>query len=128
MPPAASGDALRRLERRIRIRLDLKVALKRALASVPAAVQIVVASIASYSIAHFAFGHPTPLLAITVVISTLGFGRDARPRHGDGHVQHRAEVAAAVDLGGVDALRRDREQELSQQEDREGVSEPHRDY
>ena len=80
MPPAASGDALRRLERRIRIRLDLKVALKRALASVPAAVQIVVASIASYSIAHFAFGHPTPLLAITVVISTLGFGRDARPR------------------------------------------------
>lgn len=76
----ARGDALRRFERRMRWRLDLGVAGKRAAQSIPAAVQIVVGVVASYSIAHFALGHATPLLAITVVISTLGFARDARPR------------------------------------------------
>ena len=76
----ASAAALRRFERRIRRRLDLKVAVTRAGSSIPAAVQIVVAAISSYSIAHYLLGHPTPLLSITVVISTLGFARDARPR------------------------------------------------
>lgn len=77
---AASRDALRRFERRIRRRLDLKVAVTRAGSSLPAAVQIVIAAIGSYSIAHYLLGHATPLLSITVVISTLGFARDARPR------------------------------------------------
>jgi uncharacterized membrane protein YgaE (UPF0421/DUF939 family) len=64
----------------MRRRLDYKIASRRAVQSIPAAVQIVVGVVASYSVAHFALGHATPLLAITVVISTLGFTRDARPR------------------------------------------------
>jgi uncharacterized membrane protein YgaE (UPF0421/DUF939 family) len=61
-------------------RLDLKVVTTRAVQSIPTIVQLVVAVIASYSFAHFVLGHPTPLLSITVVLSTLGFARDARPR------------------------------------------------
>lgn len=76
----ASDQALRRFEKRIRFRLDLNAAVSRATSSLPAAAQIVVAVVGSYAIAHYLFGHTTPLLAITVVIATLGFGRDARPR------------------------------------------------
>lgn len=61
-------------------RLDFKVAASRALASIPAALQILVGVLASYSIARYALGHEAPFLAITVVISVLGFHRDARPR------------------------------------------------
>jgi uncharacterized membrane protein YgaE (UPF0421/DUF939 family) len=64
----------------MRVRLDAKVALTRAVSSLPAAVQIVVAVLASYTISHYLLGHSTPLLSITVVISALGFARDARPR------------------------------------------------
>jgi uncharacterized membrane protein YgaE (UPF0421/DUF939 family) len=74
------ADALRRFERRLHLRMDARVALTRVVSSAPAAVQIVVAAVASYVIAHYLFGHETPLLAITVVIAALGFGRDARPR------------------------------------------------
>jgi uncharacterized membrane protein YgaE (UPF0421/DUF939 family) len=41
--------------------------------------QIVVAVAGAFSIAHFGFGHETPLLTATVTISSLGFARDARP-------------------------------------------------
>jgi uncharacterized membrane protein YgaE (UPF0421/DUF939 family) len=75
-----SADRLRRFERSMRRRLDVKIAVKRAWNSVPAALQIVVAVLGSYAIAHFALGHAVPLLAMTVVVSALGFGRDARPR------------------------------------------------
>ena len=64
----------------MRRRLDLKIAVTRAWNSVPAAVQIVVAVVASYAFSHYVLGHAVPLLSITVVISSLGFGRDARPR------------------------------------------------
>jgi uncharacterized membrane protein YgaE (UPF0421/DUF939 family) len=64
----------------MRRRLDLKIAATRAFNSVPAAVQIVAGVVLSYSISHYLLGHSVPLLSITVVISTLGFGRDARPR------------------------------------------------
>jgi uncharacterized membrane protein YgaE (UPF0421/DUF939 family) len=64
----------------MRVRLDIKVALTRVTSSTPAALQIVVAVIASYAISHYLLGHTTPLLSITVVIAALGFGRDARPR------------------------------------------------
>jgi uncharacterized membrane protein YgaE (UPF0421/DUF939 family) len=72
--------AFRRFERRMRRTLSLRVAGRRLVASIPAAIQIVIGVVASYSFAHFVLGHPTPLIAVTVVISTLGFARDARPR------------------------------------------------
>jgi len=64
----------------MRVRLDVKVALTRVTSSAPAALQIVVAVIASYAFSHYVLGHTSPLLSITVVIAALGFGRDARPR------------------------------------------------
>jgi len=64
----------------MRRRLDLKIAITRAWNSVPAALQIVVAVVASYAFSHYVLGHSVPLLSITVAISSLGFGRDARPR------------------------------------------------
>lgn len=42
--------------------------------------QIVVAVVVSYSIAHYVLGHATPLIAVTVTITALGIARDARPR------------------------------------------------
>lgn len=42
-------------------------------------IQIVVASTISYFIARDLFGHPVPLLAVTVTVSSLGFTRDTRP-------------------------------------------------
>ena len=60
--------------------LGFKQAWRRLVGSIPAAGQIVLGVVASYSIAHFLLGHPTPLISVTVVISTLGFARDARPR------------------------------------------------
>lgn len=77
---AIDPTRLLKLERGIRRRLDARVALRRMVASVPAAVQIVVAVVAAYSFARFVAGHEMPLVAVTVTISTLGFARDARPR------------------------------------------------
>jgi uncharacterized membrane protein YgaE (UPF0421/DUF939 family) len=77
---SGSGDALRRFEKRIQRRLDLKIVTRRTVDSIPAAIQILVGVLASYSFAHFVLGHATPLLSVTVVLSTLGFSRDARPR------------------------------------------------
>jgi uncharacterized membrane protein YgaE (UPF0421/DUF939 family) len=74
------AERLRRFERSMRRRLDLTIAVTRAWNSVPAAVQIVVAVVASYAFSHYVLEHSVPLLSITVVISSLGFGRDARPR------------------------------------------------
>jgi hypothetical protein len=77
---SGSGDALRRFERRLNLRLTVKAIARRALNSTPAALQIVLGVVLSYSFAHFVLGHATPFIAVTVVISTLGFARDARPR------------------------------------------------
>jgi uncharacterized membrane protein YgaE (UPF0421/DUF939 family) len=74
------GDTLRRFERRLRLRLDLRAIANRAGNSIPAAIQIVIGVVASYSFADFVLGHGTPFISVTVVISTLGFARDARPR------------------------------------------------
>lgn len=41
--------------------------------------QIVLAATTAYLIARFGLGHPVPLLAVTVSISSLGFSRDTRP-------------------------------------------------
>lgn len=64
----------------MRRRLDLRIAATRVWNSVPAMLQIVVAVVVSYAFSHYVLGHGTPLLSITVVIASLGFGRDARPR------------------------------------------------
>lgn len=47
--------------------------------SLPAVLQIVVAATAAFAFAHLVLGHPAPLLAATVTISSLGLVRDARP-------------------------------------------------
>jgi uncharacterized membrane protein YgaE (UPF0421/DUF939 family) len=73
-------DALRRFERRLKLRLDLKAIANRGGHSIPAAIQIVIGVVASYSFADYVLGHGTPFISVTVVISTLGFARDARPR------------------------------------------------
>ena len=73
-----AGD-LERLEQRVARSLGIRIAGRRLLESIPAIVQIVVAVLVSYSIAHFALGHATPVLAVTVTVSALGFNRDARP-------------------------------------------------
>lgn len=45
-----------------------------------AIVQIVVAATTAYAFCHYVLGHPTPLIAATVTVSSLGLVRDARPR------------------------------------------------
>lgn len=45
-----------------------------------AIIQIVVAATSAWAFAHYVLGHPAPLLAATVTVSSLGLVRDARPR------------------------------------------------
>jgi len=71
---------LRRLARKVHFRALALSSGRRTLQSMPAALQIVVAAVASYAIAHFVFGHEIPIIAVTVTITTLGISRDARPR------------------------------------------------
>jgi len=78
-PISPDLEGLRRLERRIARSVNLRAMGRRLWLSVPAILQIVVAAVVSYAIAHFGLGHATPVLAVTVVITSLGFTRDARP-------------------------------------------------
>ncbi|MCU1411879.1 MAG: hypothetical protein JWR04_2586 [Rhodoglobus sp.] len=71
---------LRRLARRVRVRAQVRAADRRATEALPAALQITVAAIVSYSIAHYLLGHPAPFVAVAVTITSLGLTRDARPR------------------------------------------------
>jgi uncharacterized membrane protein YgaE (UPF0421/DUF939 family) len=73
-------DALARLEREIRYRVTLRHAVSRVWTASPAIVQIVVAALLSYLVAYYLLGHESPVLAVTVVVSSLGLTRDARPR------------------------------------------------
>lgn len=59
--------------------ISLKGALGRVRDSLWTIAQIVLAATAGYLIARFGLGHPVPLLAVTVAISSLGFSRDTRP-------------------------------------------------
>ena len=72
--------SLRALERRVRRRIDARAAVRRVWESLPAILQILAGIAASYSIAHWGLGHQLPVLAVTVVVTSLGFSRDARPR------------------------------------------------
>ncbi|WP_374314756.1 aromatic acid exporter family protein [Microbacterium sp.] len=63
-----------------RARFDPRPALVRVAESGIPIVQIVVAATGAYVFAHIVLGHPAPLLAATVTVSSLGLVRDARPR------------------------------------------------
>ncbi len=80
MRPSDRRAALRRLERSVRLRATLNADTARVRSSLPAIVQIVIAAVLSYTVAHFVLGHENPVLAVTVVVASLGFARDARPR------------------------------------------------
>lgn len=60
-------------------RVDPRPSLRRVRESLPAIVQLVLAATLAYVIARYAVGHPAPLLATTVTVSSLGLARDARP-------------------------------------------------
>lgn len=62
-----------------RARLDPRPAVGRVRDSALAIVQIVVAATGAYAFASVVLGHPAPLLAAVVTISSLGLVRDARP-------------------------------------------------
>ena len=59
---------------------SLKESTRRVIESIAPAIQITVGALLAYSLAHYGLGHETPLLAITVCLTSLGFSRDARPR------------------------------------------------
>jgi len=63
-----------------RTRVDPVRGLRRVRDSGIAIVQIVVAATGAYVFALYVLGHPVPLLAATVTVSSLGLVRDARPR------------------------------------------------
>ncbi|GAA1943503.1 FUSC family protein [Microbacterium aquimaris] len=63
-----------------RAQLDPRPRLRRLRESANAILQIVVAATVAYSFAHEVLGHPAPLIAATVTVSSLGLVRDARPR------------------------------------------------
>lgn len=73
-------DAAAQLERRLNRSLDARAALRRGGAALAPVTQIVAAATSAYAIAHYLLGHPVPLVAVTVTITILGFGRDASPR------------------------------------------------
>ncbi|BDZ63713.1 FUSC family protein [Agromyces mangrovi Wang et al. 2018] len=55
------------------------VDVRRMVDAAPAVLQITVTAVAAYAFASFVLGHERPLIAAIVVISSLGFVRDARP-------------------------------------------------
>ncbi len=63
-----------------RSRFDPRRRFSRVQHSSIAILQIVVATTGAYAFSHYVLGHPSPLLAGTVCISSLGLVRDARPR------------------------------------------------
>ena len=61
-------------------RADPRPGLRRVRDSGSAILQIVVAATGAFAFAPHVLGHPAPLLAATVTVSSLGLVRDARPR------------------------------------------------
>lgn len=77
-PP--TGPITAAIPTRLRDRFDPRPGLRRVIDSAMPILQLVVAVTAAFSIAFFVLGHPGPLLAATVTVSSLGLARDARPR------------------------------------------------
>ena len=63
-----------------RTRFDPRRGVVRVRESAMPILQIVVAATGAYVFALYVLGHPAPLLAATVTVSSLGLVRDARPR------------------------------------------------
>ncbi|UFS59518.1 FUSC family protein [Subtercola endophyticus] len=61
------------------LRFATRAGVRRSAASAPAILQLTIAVVAAYSVAHYALGHSAPITAVTVTLSSLGFVRDARP-------------------------------------------------
>ena len=78
--PPASGPITQAVPTGWRTRVDPRPAFARVRSSAIPILQIVVAATAAYSFAHYVLGHPSPLLAATVTVGSLGLVRDARPR------------------------------------------------
>ena len=70
----------------LRGRISPRRGLDRVRGSLGAIAQIVLAATGAFAFAHYVLGHPAPLLAATVTISSLGLVRDARPRRVAGTV------------------------------------------
>lgn len=68
------------MAKRARFSWSPKDSFNRVVESLAPAIQITIGALLAYSLAHYGLGHLTPLLAITVCITSLGFSRDARPR------------------------------------------------
>ncbi len=62
------------------MRWSLNESVRRVIESAPAIIQIVLAATASFAFSHLVLGHTNPIFSVTVVITALGFTRDARPR------------------------------------------------
>jgi uncharacterized membrane protein YgaE (UPF0421/DUF939 family) len=62
------------------VRWSLNESVRRVIESAPAIIQIVLAATASFAFSHLVLGHTNPIFSVTVVITALGFTRDARPR------------------------------------------------
>jgi uncharacterized membrane protein YgaE (UPF0421/DUF939 family) len=59
---------------------SLRESTRRVIESIAPALQITIGALLAYSLAHHGLDHATPILALTVCITSLGFSRDARPR------------------------------------------------
>jgi uncharacterized membrane protein YgaE (UPF0421/DUF939 family) len=79
-PPPATSALTTPITTGWRARIDPRRSLARVGESAIPILQIVVAATGAYAFAAYVLGHPAPLLAATVTISSLGLVRDARPR------------------------------------------------
>jgi uncharacterized membrane protein YgaE (UPF0421/DUF939 family) len=64
----------------MKVHWSFRASQRRVIESFAPIVQITAAATLSYLFAHFVLGHQHPFFAVTVVITALGFTRDARPR------------------------------------------------
>jgi uncharacterized membrane protein YgaE (UPF0421/DUF939 family) len=66
--------------RKPKLHFNFRESIQRVIESIAPILQITLAAVIGYSISHYGLSHATPLLAVTVSITSLGFTRDARPR------------------------------------------------
>ncbi len=64
----------------MKVHWSYRASVRRVIESLAPIVQITIAATIGYLFAHFVLGHEHPFFAVTVVITALGFSRDARPR------------------------------------------------
>lgn len=64
----------------MKVHWSARTSVRRVIESFAPIVQITIAATLSYLFARFVLGHLHPLFSVTVVITALGFSRDARPR------------------------------------------------